>query len=379
MASTTDVGRTAPSEPLFDLRPCLRDPVFGLVSDRWKLAPVTAGLGFLGLYFGGNLLCCWLSGTALPRPGLDASFVQDRVALVLYLFLVPLATALATRFYRQVAGAFERLYTEGTVRAPVAEYNVYLRHLHARYNSLVLHLVALGLAILVLGCLTCENQFDGERAWLDLGMGVGAIYHLLLALVAWYSAILVLAKVVITARAIHRVFDWPVDIQPAHPDGCGGFRLFSDIAVTIALFSASMGTATVLVALADWLLYGVPPSPARVVVAVVLQALTPLAFFTCLYRAHRVMKVAKETMMRQVHELYQDSFRGLQAGLARGEVADQAREEVLGLESLHGVVRRLPVWPTNTEMLSQVLLSIAVPVGLIVVQIILENVVLRGK
>jgi hypothetical protein len=84
-------------------------------------------------------------------------------------------------------------------------------------------------------------------------------------------------------------------------------------------------------------------------------------------------------MMRQVHELYQDSFRGLQAGLARGEVADQAREEVLGLESLHGVVRRLPVWPTNTGMLGQVLLSIALPVGLIVVQIILESVVSRGR
>jgi hypothetical protein len=370
--------REPPGVP-FDVQPCLRDPVFRLIKHKWRLSPGAAGVMFLLLYFGGNFLSSWVSGTAFPRPGLDLSFLGDRTALVLYPFLVPVATMLAMRFYNQVESASERIYTEGVVEVPLGEYNEFLTQLHRRYNSLVLHVGALASAMLVFGYLTCHNQFNQELGWSDLGTGVGAIYHLFLGLIAWYSAILVLQKVVVTAWAIHRVFDWPVHIQPLHPDGCGGFRLLTDIAVTIALFAATMGMAAVLVVLADSILFGRPLSTARMMVVVVLQTLTPLAFLTCLYRAHRVMKAAKETMLREIHEVFEDSFAALRGRLSRREMTREATEEALGLESLHGIVRGLPVWPTNTQMLTQVLLSIALPLGLLLLQVVLEQVVWGGR
>jgi hypothetical protein len=51
---------------------------------------------------------------------------------------------------------------------------------------------------------------------------------------------------------------------------------------------------------------------------------------------------------------------------------------MMRLEAVHGFLRRLPVWPTNTQMLTQVFLSIALPLGLLLLQVVLEQFVLRG-
>ena len=372
-SATSDPATTRYAAP-YNVQPCRRDPVFGLIKDRWRWSPGGAAGMFLVIYLGGNFLFSLMSGTAFPRPGLDLPFVRDRVALVLYGFLVPVGISLAMRFYAQVESAFERIFAEGVVRASLDEYNQFLRKLDRLYNSVALHVLALALALAVFGYLTCYNETNGVRAWLNLSMGPGAVYQLVLGLIAWYSAHVVLCKVLITAWAISRVFDWPVNVQPLHPDGCGGFRLFTDVAVTIAFFTATMGMGVVLIILAGAILYGKPPSSIPVLLAVLLESATPLVFFTCLYRAHRVMHEAKGTMLRQIHEHFQGPFRTLQQQMAQGDPAKAATEEVLRLESLHQVVHRMPVWPTNTQMLMQVVISVAVPLGLLVLQMVAEKV-----
>jgi len=365
------------NEALFNVQPCRRDPLFGLLKDRWHLSPLAGGALFLVVYLGGNLGSAWLSGTAFPRPGLSMPFVQDRVAWVLHAFLLPVGAFLALRFFGQVESAFERLYSEGVTQAPLEEYNEFLQRLHRLYNSVALHAVALGLAALALGFLTLSNQFDGRRAWLDLDEGLGGIYQLATGLVAWYAVHIVLLKVVITAWVMPRVFRWPVSFQPLHPDGCGGFRLFSEIAVTIAFFTAATATGVVLIVFAGTVRYGASVSAQPVLVALLLESLTPLVFVSCLYRAHEVMRANKEGLLAEVHHRFQERFAAWHQSLGAGELPEEQVEEVLRLESLHGVIRRLPVWPTNTQMVAQVLVSVALPLALVAVQLLVERAVGR--
>ena len=360
---------------VFNIQPCLRDPLFGLLKDRWHLSPLAGAALFLVVYLGGNLGSAWLSGTALPREGLDLPFAQDRVAWVLHAFLLPVGAFLALRFFGQVESSFERLYTEGVTQAPIEEYNAFLQRLHRLYNSVALHAVAFGLAALALGYLTLSNQFDGRRAWLDLDEGLGGIYQVATGLVAWYAVHIVLLKVVITAGVMPRVFEWPVSFQPLHPDGCGGFRLFTEIAVTIAFFTAATGTGVVLIVFAGAVRYGASVSTQPVLLALLLESLTPLVFVSCLYRAHQVMSANKEELLGQIHRAFQARFAAWHQSLRVGELPEEQVEEVLRLESLHGVIRRLPVWPTNTQMMAQVLVSVAVPLALLAVQLLLERAV----
>lgn len=366
----------ATASPLpFNVRPCLRDPVFGLVKDRWGLSPLAGAGLFLLIYLGGNFFFSWLSGTAFPREGLDIPFLHDSVAWILYGFLLPMGTLLGLRFYTQAESTFERLYTDGVVQASLNEYNQFLERLHRRYNSVGLHLGTLGLAIIVFGYMTYENQRDGKTAWLDLGMGVGAMYHQVFGLIGWYAAQMVLLKAVITARALQGAFQWRVNVQPLHPDGCGGLRLITDVSVTIALFTAVMGLSVVLFMLSNTLLSGKPPSTTPVLIAVALEAITPLIFFTCLYSAHRVMQKDKESLLRQINQQVQPHYETLRGRLTQGEVMNDATEEIMRLDGLHAFARRLPVWPINTQTIAQVFLSVAVPLALLILQLIMEHAV----
>ncbi|MBI3946343.1 MAG: hypothetical protein HY321_10525 [Armatimonadetes bacterium] len=360
------VGARAP----FNVEPCRRDPVCALLRLRWGLGPGGGALLFLIVFLGGNFLMSAFSGTAFPRPGLDQAFVQDTIAWLIYGLIVPAAALLALRFYAQVGSTFERLYADGVVQAPLGEYNRFLDQLHRRYNAPGVHVGVLAMAAAIYGFMVYHNQHDSVRAWLDWGMGIGAAYQLAVGIIPWYSALLLLVKAVVTGRAMQRVFDWPVNIQPLHPDGCGGLRLLTDISVTIALFTALLALAMVLFIRAGTPLVSIP-----VAAALSLMVLTPVAFAVCLHSAHRAMARAKSALLARVSQQAQPSYQALCEGLYRGEAAEAASEEILRLDALHAFVRRLPVWPINTEVTVQVLLSIALPLALLVLQVVVERAV----
>jgi hypothetical protein len=169
---------------------------------------------------------------------------------------------------------------------------------------------------------------------------------------------------------MQQVFELDVRIQPLHPDGCGGMRHLSDISVTIALFVALAGFAVVLLVGAGAKLTSVP-----VVVAVVLLVLTPLVFLACLLSAHRVMKEARESLLMRLNLQAQGRYDALCERLNEGDVPAEETDELLRLGQLHAFTCRLPVWPTNTQMVVQVLLSVALPLGMLVLQVVIEHAV----
>ena len=52
---------------------------------------------------------------------------------------------------------------------------------------------------------------------------------------------------------------------------------------------------------------------------------------------------------------------------------DEAAEEAMHLEQVHMMVRRMPVWPTNMQIIAQIAASVALPLALLVVQVFLEK------
>jgi len=378
MRAAVDMHPSTSGRDVFNVQPCLRDPVFHLIKDRWRMSPFGAAVLFFLAYFGGNLLFTAVSGTALPREGLDLSFLEDTVGLVLYGFVLPVGAFVALRFYTQAESAFERMHAEGLVSAPLDEYNRFLAKLHRGYNSTWAHLAALFLGLVVFGYLVCYSWSDDMASWLDWRMGPGAVYHLVVGLVAWYCVHIILLKIIVTAWAIQRIFDWPVNIQPLHPDGCSGLQFLAQMAVTIAIFMAVAGMGVVLIVFANTILFGRPASAEPVLLAVLMETLVPLVFFFCLYRAHRIMRSRKQALLRDAHERFQTHFLDLQEKLPQGEDIDRSADEVLRLKAVHDLLRGLPVWPTNTQMLTQVLVSVALPLGLLVLQVLLEQVVLGG-
>ena len=111
---------------------------------------------------------------------------------------------------------------------------------------------------------------------------------------------------------------------------------------------------------------------------VALAGLTPLIFAGCLYSAHRVMNQARTAFLQRINEHVQPQYEILRKGLDQGDVADDAAAGVLRLDALHAFGRRLPVWPINTQVVMQVLVSVALPLALLGVQVLVSEVVESG-
>lgn len=354
---------------LFNLSPCERDPVFRPLLHTRRATELPTALAFLVWYLGGNFLFAWIGGRALPTPGVDLPFVNDRTAWILYGILVPGGAYFAVRFYRQVGDTFERLYRDGVSRAPQSDYNRFLTRLHRTYNAAWVHSAGLALAAIVFGGMLYGNQVDGEVSWVDLDTGPASVFHVVFGLAAWYCTMVLFIKGVITGRALQQVFDLPVAIQPFHPDGCGGLRLCTDISVTMALFTGFAALAVVL-----FLGGGVPLFSFPVLIVVVLVALAPAVFGASLYSAHRVMRERRLALLKNVNVVADRRYRSVAAALESGELPGPAGEELQRLADLHDLATRHPVWPTNTQVVAQVTLSVAFPLALLLLQVLLDRV-----
>jgi hypothetical protein len=355
------------SEGLYNLRPCRRDPLFCLLKDRWQLAPLLCGLFFL-------LLCTMavplalLDNTLLPRKGLDRALFQDRWMLQLCA-LIPVGAFLAMCFYRQVEVTFERLYTEGTVCAELAPYNGFLKRLDGDYNSTTLLLGALLPALIIRVGVAHQVANDGLSTWGDLSSGPSAWYAHLVAFCTNFVVFTLCLKAIVTARAMRAVFQWPVALHPMHPDGCAGLKRLTDISVTLALFLA-------LVALSILIITPVTSRPVTYVpgiVAWLFVIFTPLVFLSSLTEAHRVMRVAREEALQQVYEMVRAPHDQLRLGMKRGAIDPAVAQELFQLQSVYDFIQKQPVWPTNTQTLAQVVISVLLPVVILLVQLLAEK------
>jgi hypothetical protein len=173
----------------------------------------------------------------------------------------------------------------------------------------------------------------------------------------------------VTARAMQAIFRWPIQLQPLHPDGCGGLKQLTDLSATLALFVSLLAMAITLFIYAD----RQRVASVHGVVGGLFIILTPAVFFSCLLGAHRLMKETKAELLARINRLHQRPYAELTEGLAREELDAAAAEEALRLEALHASVQKMPVWPADTRTLAQVGLSVPVPLVLLALQLVAEQ------
>jgi hypothetical protein len=344
------------------------DPLFHLLKDRWRLRPWQCGLLFAAAAAPIVPLSA-LDGNLFPRPGLDIPLVDDWVGLLVHFAVIPLGAAIAMRFYNQAETVFERLYAERVVRADLQEYNRFLTDLEQRYNSRGRAALTFLVALLIYAWVIYRYETDGHNAWNDLHAGVVAWYNIAFDLIVWWSALRICAKAFTTARAMQSIFRWPIHLHPLHSDGCGGLRRLTDISVTFALFLSLLALC-----MAGFLqVAGIPVLSLAGLLGSSFILLTPFVFFACLAGAHRVMAEAKEETSEQINRMVEAPYLELRRGMASGELREAAAEEVLRLEAVHDFVRRLPSWPADTRILTQMGLSVLLPTALILLQLIGEQ------
>ncbi|MBW4562399.1 MAG: hypothetical protein KME32_14850 [Mojavia pulchra JT2-VF2] len=161
------------------------------------------------------------------------------------------------------------------------------------------------------------------------------------------------------------------NVNPLHPDRCGGLRSLSDYALKTAYLAAVLGMMVSLIVYQFitrgtgqnyWFIYLIIP---------IDILLSIVCFFGPLLAAHRGMRKAKEELLREIARQFQADYSQIHASLTGdAETLKQGTEKIKNLRAFYSLTDKFPVWPFDIQTFRRFLLTISAHVFLPVIGIL---------
>jgi hypothetical protein len=183
-----------------------------------------------------------------------------------------------------------------------------------------------------------------------------------------YLAVVTVVRLLIVSRAVGRLLrEQPVQIQPLHPDGCGGLWIVG------RLFNLMLNVAAVLGGVALCVisvLQGTPMVPVRrpelYLLAAFYVGLLPSAFLNLLWRPHQLLEAARGALLKPMAREFHAA-----AGSATPSTAVDVCRLAAKADSLSRIVKQMqildevwPAWPLRMKRLRAVIVTAILPVGI---------------
>lgn len=193
----------------------------------------------------------------------------------------------------------------------------------------------------------------------------------LIGLIAWRLIVMGLQIKKIPSR-------FSLELQPGHPDKCGGLAPLGSLCLHNALIIALPG-----IYLGGWMTIGPligfkaisetyqPIFTLLLLVPILFSAIT---FFIPLWETHRVMAAKKAEILRNLDELAESLNRknkdllsvpenpDPETGINRVQALGEIQAQIASLETIYTQYQKISEWPFNTRIFLQFLTTQAVPV-----------------
>jgi hypothetical protein len=331
------------------------DPLARLLKDKLRLTPVN-----LALLWTGTVLCVGfftsLFSSVLFSQGEKVGFLQDWVGWVWNLFFTPVLAGYYLWSADAIAGVIRELQESDTVDISVSDVGLIMDAYQRPWRKLV----SVGVAVIA-GVLYFLGQGYFEsyssaalapRIGLTVTSTVGA-----------YGASMLILTFITNGWALWRILrDKEFDINPLHPDRCGGLKAMSTYSLRTAFMVAVFG---MVIGLSEYraIVYKPPPVGWAVHFSIPLYIVAaPACFFAPLTTAHAGMEEAKGSLLNNIAQQFRHDYLRLHNELGGdAEVLKQGIAKIQQLQTLYELTSRFPVWPYDVGTLRTFLTSITSP------------------
>jgi hypothetical protein len=341
----------------------------------------------------------------------DWRSVRDTPEFARYLFVDAVAAFVLTPLFvsaqlglREIATSLlRRLDHDEVIRAGANREtpSVFGKKLDKRLDH---PLVVIGTALLTAGYLTYElldarNEMTSPPATLLIAIA------LVVQVALFYIGVLTIGQISIVCGDVGRFLrKCEVNVQPLHPDRCGGLRPIGHMLDLVLTAAAILGGAGLCIFLAA---HDTPSGPTRrpepYLLAIFYFALLPTAFYALLWRPHLRMKERQEEVLKPVMREFRgaisltsppateyapgtDNARRLKAKAdSLSAITSNARRLKAKADSLSALTSQskeiadaYPVWPLRTRPLQAVITAAVLPVVLPVVTAIISSFLTRA-
>ena len=313
------------------------------------------------------------------RTGLPVFF--DNISWsISMIFLFPFLVSLTLKYYHEIHKLFEFLQKQITQdHNNQGDLDEFYTWLDRRFNSYWVTGITLGLTIGLNFWYFYQILNNGLRSWMTngshfcsvsthgLGFTTVGLYAAVIQIVLIYWVLNLLWRGAVLAWGLHEFFNkrnFPIRIQPLHPDRCCGLRKIGDTAMLLNLILFILGIYISLKVIDKIIIQGTSLG-ADIGNPIMLGGyliLAPLLFFFPLGAAHRQMTDARERFLKPVSQKCEQLFNQL----ANASLDDKGRTAVKTISELDTAIIRLQkeiaVWPFDFRSLQAFVVTIVFPI-----------------
>ncbi len=279
-------------------------------------------------------------------------FIVDNINLGL---LAPFGIALLCHLYATIESSFAYLGRGHVI--PAGQLNAYEQlcgRLERAYNNRYVTLTAIVLAI----GFSVYNYFLKRGCWLGVGGGLAAIYARIWITLNFYFILLILYKCMVTVWGIRKIMGLKIDVQPMHPDKCGGFRAIGQLALTIYYFVLIIMVLFALLVIFDPF---AREQPLYLVLYLLFYLLGSWLAYVSIANVNRHMSSRKKEVLERLNLAFNKRYKRISEGGNDCPFRMEFANDIPALYNLYQIVNRMPVWPFDVASIVRYAIIYALP------------------
>ena len=224
------------------------------------------------------------------------------------------------------------------------------------------------------------NRLQTQDAW-SMANPVNVILSILWAIAGLYAALLILLFIVLSIYWLRRLFtDFAVEVSPLHPDQAGGLSPLGKFSLNLSYIITILGFILATLPMSRHYLahgtFGFSWTSDVVLGLGIYILAAPLAFFAPLSVAHSAMKSTKQKLLLEISQQFEREYADIQLSIqGDGSKLEESIANLRGLQSLHELTSKFPVWPFNIENILRFMTSFVSPILLVVISTLIRSLI----
>ncbi|GJM11699.1 MAG: hypothetical protein DHS20C12_01020 [Pseudohongiella sp.] len=324
-------------------------------------------------------LAAMLSFSAALVAGFEGSLLNDSLNLDLvhdygwwnqYLLAFPTLIFIVGAYFGAFPRTLRQLTDSGVLQASNDDWKKVRRFTKAKLTntSFVLLPYVAGIAAAAL----TSNVLLSSGAWYDSDQYVAGYLIPIHAFFLYYFMTYLSLRLYASYLILRMLFNFSVNIQPFHVDGCGGLGSLKAQSENLYWGVIVFGVIAALAVITNTFIYNVDLfSIYNFLLILAYVILSSVAFFLPLYALTNCMRDAKENLLVSIRQRYAALKQNHCA--ADEELSDEHIEDLRALKSLQRTARSMQVWPFNTSSLVLFACANATPLVVIAISALLFN------
>jgi hypothetical protein len=174
---------------------------------------------------------------------------------------------------------------------------------------------------------------------------------------------MILSRIIATIRMLDQLFQHSnLQLNPLHPDRCGGLGPLNRYAQTLISFIAVIGLGLVVIAVPRILTENYTQQPMLQIAIISYLVLAPYCFFGTLGTAHRAMLRARDGLLLRISDEFLVRYRETLKGLKEnGEISEAQLASLQRFSRLHEITEAFPVWPFDAASIRRFAAAFVAP------------------